>query len=137
MHVVLRRPRCGHTAAVVSTAPATMNDSGYPALTQTITRSLAPLRQSQAATMQGFGAMAKAAMADGALSEKHKELIALGIAVSARCAGCIGFHVKALQRLGATRAEFEETLGVAVYMGGGPSLMYAAEAMQAWEQFGT
>ena len=38
--------------------------------------------------------------------------------------------------MGATQAEFEETLGVAVYMGGGPSAMYAAEALQAWEQFG-
>lgn len=112
-----------------------MNDTHYPTLTQTITRNLAPLRQTQPATLQGFGALAKAAMAEGALSEKHKELIALGIAVSARCAGCIGFHVKALKRLGATRSEFDETLGVAVYMGGGPSLMYAAEAIQAWEQF--
>ncbi len=112
-----------------------MNPTDYPALTHAITRSLAPLRQSQAATMQGFGAMAKGAMADGALSEKHKELIALGISVTARCAGCIGFHVKALKRLGATRAEFDEALGVAIYMGGGPSAMYAAEAIQAWEQF--
>jgi AhpD family alkylhydroperoxidase len=112
-----------------------MHEPDYPTLTQTITKSLAPLRQSQPATMQGFGAMAKAAMADGALSEKQKELIALGISVSARCGGCIGFHVKALRRLGATRAEFDEALGVAVYMGGGPSLMYAAEAIQAWEQF--
>lgn len=112
-----------------------VHEPDYPTLTRTITRSLAPLRQSQAATMQGFGAMAQAAMADGALSEKHKELIALGIGVSARCAGCIGFHVKALRRLGTTRAEFDEALGVAVYMGGGPALMYAAEAVTAWEQF--
>ena len=112
-----------------------MNATDYPALTQAINRSLAPLRQTQAATMQGFGAMAKAAMADGALAEKHKELIALGISVSARCAACIGFHVKALKRLGVTRAEFDEALGVAIYMGGGPSAMYAAEAVQAWEQF--
>jgi AhpD family alkylhydroperoxidase len=112
-----------------------MNATDYPALTHAITRSLGPLRQSQAATMQGFGAMAKGAMAEGALSEKHKELIALGISVTARCAGCIGFHVKALKRLGTTRAEFDEALGVAIYMGGGPSAMYAAEAVQAWEQF--
>ena len=100
-----------------------------------ISRQIAGLRQTQKATMQGFGAMASAAMADGALSEKHKELMATAIAVSQRCAGCIGFHVKALIRLGTTRAEFEEMLGVAVYMGGGPSLMYCAEALQAWEQF--
>ena len=76
-------------------------------------------------------------MAEGAISAKHKELIALAIGISQRCSGCIGFHVKALRRLGATRAEFEEALGVAVYMGGGPALMYAAEALQAWDQFGT
>lgn len=112
-----------------------MNETSYPALTQAITQQLTPLRKSQEATMQGFSAMARAAMSAGALSEKHKELIALGISVSARCGGCIGFHVKALRRLGATREEFDEALGVAVYMGGGPSLMYAAEALQAWDQF--
>jgi AhpD family alkylhydroperoxidase len=114
-----------------------MNDASYPALTHTITQQLAPFRKSQEATMQGFSAMAKSAMSAGALSEKDKELIALGISVSQRCAGCIGFHVKALRRLGATQAELEEALGVAVYMGGGPALMYAAEALQAWDQFGS
>ena len=110
--------------------------ASYPALTQAINQQLTPFRHSQSSTMQGFSAMAKAALQEGALSEKHKELIALGISVSQRCDGCIGFHVKALRRLGATRAEFEEALGVAIYMGGGPSLMHAAEALQAWEQFG-
>ena len=112
-----------------------MSTADYPALTQAINHSLGPFRKSQESTMAGFGAMAKSAMAAGELSERHKELIALGISVSQRCAGCIGFHVKGLRRLGATRGEFEEALGVAVYMGGGPSLMYAAEALQAWDQF--
>jgi AhpD family alkylhydroperoxidase len=112
-----------------------MSTSSYPELTQNVSKQLHPFRKSQSAAMQGFGAMAGAAMAGGAVSEKHKELIALGIGVSQRCAACIGFHTKALVKLGATRAEFEETLAVAVYMGGGPSLMYAAEALQAWEQF--
>lgn len=112
-----------------------MSNTHYPDLTKDITRQLTPFRQSQKATMQGFSAMANGALAEGSLSEKHKELIAVAISVSQRCAGCIGFHIKALQRLGATRAELEETLGVAVYMGGGPSLMYAAEALQAWDQF--
>lgn len=114
-----------------------MPETSYPALTQAISQQLVPFRKSQEATMQGFGAMARHAMAAGTLSEKEKELIALGISVSQRCAGCIGFHVKSLRRLGTTRAEFEEALGVAVYMGGGPALMYAAEALQAWDQFGT
>jgi len=112
-----------------------MHETTYPALTQAISHQLASLRRTQEGTMAGFGAMAKGAMAADALSEKHKELIALAISVSQRCAGCIGFHVKALRRLGASRAEFEEVLGVAIYMGGGPAAMYAAEALQAWDQF--
>ena len=69
------------------------------------------------------------------LDEKQKELIALAIAVSQRCDACIGFHTKALIKLGATREEIAETLGVCIYMGGGPSYMYAAEAMSAFEEF--
>jgi AhpD family alkylhydroperoxidase len=72
-------------------------------------------------------------MTEGALSTKHKELMALAIGVTQRCSGCIGFHVKALIKLGATRAELEEMLAVCVYMGGGPALMYAAEAVKAWD----
>ena len=103
-----------------------------------ITRSLAPLLRKLRAdipdTMKGFDAMAVAAMRDGALSEKSKELIALALGVASHCDGCLGFHVKALVRLGASRAEVEEALGVAIYMGGGPSLMYAADALAAFEE---
>ncbi len=86
-------------------------------------------------TMNGFYAMAKSATANGVLDEKTKEYIALAIGVSTRCDGCIGFHTKALARLGATREEVAEVLGMAVYMGGGPSLMYAADALRAFDQF--
>jgi AhpD family alkylhydroperoxidase len=58
--------------------------------------------------------------------------LALGIA--SHCDGCIGFHTQALARLGATQEEVVETLSMAVYMGGGPSLMYAAETLTAFEQ---
>jgi AhpD family alkylhydroperoxidase len=79
--------------------------------------------------------MAQAASKSGALDAKTKELIALAIGVSTRCDGCIGFHTDALVRLGASLEEFEEVLAMAVYMGGGPSLMYAADAMLAFQQF--
>ena len=69
------------------------------------------------------------------LDEKTKELIAVAIAVATRCDGCIGFHVKALVRLGATKEELNETLNMSVYLGGGPSLMYAANALAAFEEF--
>lgn len=107
----------------------------YSAIIAAISEKTKALRSDIPETMQGFDAMAKAASKEGVLSAKVKEFIALAIGVSTRCDGCIGFHTKALVRMGATRAEFEEVLGMAVYMGGGPSLMYAADALRAFEQF--
>ena len=107
----------------------------YQDITQDISAYTGELRKAVPDTMNGFYAMAKAATAPGVLDEKTKELIALAIGVSTRCDGCIGFHAKALVRLQATRAEVAETLGMAVYMGGGPSLMYAADALRAYDQF--
>ena len=86
-------------------------------------------------TMAGFTSMAKSATATKALDEKTKEMIALALGVAAHCDGCLGYHTKALARLGATREEVAEVLGMAIYMGGGPSLMYAADAMRAFDQF--
>jgi len=109
-----------------------MRSFDHPTLIQDINTSLASLRKAQPEAIQGFGQLAKAAMAAGALSEKSKELMALAIGITQHCSGCIGFHVKALHRLGCSRAEFEEMLAVCVYMGGGPALMYAAESLEAW-----
>lgn len=64
-----------------------------------------------------------------------KELRALALGVAARCEPCIGFHAQALVKLGATWQEIGETLGVTTYMGGGPSLMYAAAAFAAFDEF--
>jgi len=110
-------------------------DKNYPEITRHISAELKKLRKDIPETMQGFSALAKAATSNGALDRKTKELIALAIGIATRCDGCIGFHTEALVRLGATRQEVEETLGMAVYMGGGPSLMYAADAIGAFKQF--
>lgn len=107
----------------------------YQQITQDISAYTAELRKAVPDTMNGFYALAKAATAPGVLDEKTKELIALAIGVSTRCDGCIGFHAKALVKLQTTREELAETLGMAVYMGGGPSLMYAADALRAYDQF--
>jgi AhpD family alkylhydroperoxidase len=107
----------------------------YPAITADISRNLKSLRRDIPETMQGFTALAMAATRPGALDKKVKELIALAIGVATRCDGCIGFHCEALTKLGANRAEVEEALGMAVYMGGGPALMYAADAIAAFDQF--
>lgn len=107
----------------------------YPEITKNISANIKTLREDIPDTMHGFYAMAKAATQDGALDKKTKELIALAIGVSTRCDGCIGFHAEALVKLGASKAEVEEMLGMAIYMGGGPSLMYAADAIAAYDQF--
>jgi AhpD family alkylhydroperoxidase len=104
-------------------------------ITHSVSASLKTLRADIPDVTKAFSALAQAASRDGALSRKTKELIALALGVAAHCDACIGFHVEALAKLGATRAEIEETLGMAVYMGGGPSLMYAADALRAWEEF--
>ncbi|SEN10836.1 carboxymuconolactone decarboxylase family protein [Bradyrhizobium sp. OK095] len=110
-------------------------DKNYPEITQHISANLRKLRSDIPDTMKGFAMLAQAATRDGALDKKTKELMALALGVAAHCDGCIGFHTEALVKLGATRQEVEETLGMAVYMGGGPSLMYAADAIAAYEQF--
>lgn len=109
--------------------------SHYKELTQQISTNLAPLRDGVPQVMKSFGELGKAALAPGAVDVKTKELIALAIGVATRCDACIGFHAKALVRLGASAAEVHETLGVAVYMGGGPSAMYAANAVAAFNEF--
>jgi AhpD family alkylhydroperoxidase len=110
-------------------------EKNYSEFTRRISGDLKKLRKDIPDTMQAFSALAQAATRDCALDRKTKELIALSLGVAARCDGCIGFHTETLVRLGATRQEVEETLGMAVYMGGGPSLMYAADAISAYEQF--
>jgi AhpD family alkylhydroperoxidase len=111
-----------------------MSTFDHGSLIHDINESLAPFRKAQPDAMAGFGQLARAAMTDGALGARQKELIALAIGITQHCSGCIGFHVKALHRLGCTRAELEEMLSVCVYMGGGPALMYAAEAVAAWDK---
>ncbi|MFV0358758.1 carboxymuconolactone decarboxylase family protein [Tropicimonas sp.] len=96
--------------------------------------SLREMRRSIPEVMKGFGALEKAAEAGTGIDGKTKELIAVAFGVGARCEPCIGFHVRALARAGGTREELLDVLGVAVQMGGGPGLMYAAKTLQAWDQ---
>ena len=110
-----------------------MSSFDHTALVKNINEGLAPLRKTQPDAMQAFGQLARAAMVEGAISTKHKELMALAIGITQHCPGCIGFHVKALHKLQCTRAEMEEMLSVCIYMGGGPAAMYAAETMKAWD----
>ncbi|RZG66833.1 MULTISPECIES: carboxymuconolactone decarboxylase family protein [Acinetobacter] len=107
----------------------------YKELTQNISGSLRTLTQDSPDLMKSFNQLSQTVMRDGVIDPKTKEMIALGIGVASRCDGCIGFHVRTLVKMGMTLQELEELLGVAVYMGGGPSLMYAANALDAFKEF--
>ncbi len=107
----------------------------WPDYTKELTGHLRTLRGGAPDVMKAFAGLAQAAVAPKALDGKSKELIALGIAVAIRCDDCIGFHVKAALEQGASREEVLETLGMAIYMGAGPSVMYASHALDAFEQF--
>ena len=85
--------------------------------------------------MAGFAQLRKQATADGVLSRKVKELIALAVAVTTHCDGCVAYHTHDAVRAGATKEEIAEAIGVAVMMGGGPALVTGAEALEAASQF--
>ncbi|MGY6704776.1 carboxymuconolactone decarboxylase family protein [Roseinatronobacter sp.] len=85
-------------------------------------------------TMKGFGALSQGAKTSGVLGVKEKEFVALGIAVAVRCEPCIAFHVEALIKAGASRAELADVLGMCIQMGGGPAVMYAGKALECWDQ---
>ena len=105
-------------------------------MAETLNGTMGDLRKGIPDVMKGFGQTAGAANAEGqALDPKTKELIALAIGVAIRCDGCICFHAKAAVDKGATREEVEQTLGVSVYMGGGPSAVYGSQALEAFDQF--
>ena len=110
-------------------------EKNYPQYRTHLQGLIGKLRGEIPGTMKGFGLLHQESMKAGALSEKHKELIALGIGIASRCDGCIAFHTHESLANGATREEINETIGVAVSMGGGPALMYAAHAIEALAQF--
>ncbi len=109
--------------------------NNWPQQTTELSALLRGLRGSTPDVMKAFAGIAKAATVSKVLDGKTKELIALGIAVAVRCDDCIAFHAKAAVDHGATRDEVGETLGMAIYMGAGPSVMYASHALEAFTQF--
>jgi AhpD family alkylhydroperoxidase len=85
--------------------------------------------------MKAFGSLASAATKDGALDKMTKELMAIAISISIRCEGCIAYHTLNAFKAGASREEMLETINVAVEMGGGPSTVYGAKALEAYDEF--
>jgi len=78
--------------------------------------------------------MGKEAKKNGVVSEKTKEFVALGIAISTKCESCIGLHIESLIRLETTRDELIEVLAMCSYMGGGPSITFSTKALEAFDQ---
>ena len=83
----------------------------------------------------GFSELHRAAVADGVLPARIKELMALTIAVVKQCDGCIAYHAKAAARRGASAEEVAEALGVALLMDGGTASVYGPRAWEAFQQF--
>jgi AhpD family alkylhydroperoxidase len=93
------------------------------------------LRNRESDVWKGFAELHRAAVAEGVVPARTKELIALAIAVIKECDGCIAYHASAAARLGATEDEVAEVLGVALLMGGGPASVWAPRAFDAYREF--
>lgn len=107
----------------------------WPDMARELNPQVAALRSAQPTVMRGFSQMAQAALEPSALDTKTKELMALAISVAIRCDACITYHAKAAVKAGASDDEVSETMGLAIYMGAGPSVMYAAQAIEAVRQW--
>jgi AhpD family alkylhydroperoxidase len=107
----------------------------YPALYEHLQKMSAKLARELRSPMSAFAQLNVATNSPGALDAKTKQLIALGIGITARCEGCIAYHVHDAVRAGATRQEVIETIGVSIMMGGGPAVVYAGQALEALDQF--
>lgn len=93
------------------------------------------LRQAIPQVYDGYRELHNAALAAGALDTRTKELIALAIAVSKECDGCIASHAHAAVLAGATVPEAAEAIGVTFLMNGGPATVYGARAFEAFREF--
>lgn len=107
----------------------------YPQLRKELDAKTRELKNAIPDVLRAFGQLHTAAMQEGTLSVKHKELVALGIAIGARCDGCIAYHVRGAFAAGASESEIVECIGVAISMGGGPSVTYGTQAYEAMQQF--
>lgn len=93
------------------------------------------LRRAIPEVYAGFAQLHDAALVDGALSTKTKELIALALAVSQECDGCIAAHAHAAVQHGALPQEAAEAIGVTLLMNGGPATVYGPRAYAAFQEF--
>jgi len=117
----------------VSNTTATANS--YRDKFETVLKNSRTLGSAQPAVMKAFAELHKAGAAAGALDTKTKELMCLAISIVVRCDDCIAHHIHDALEAGATREELADAIGVAILMGGGPSMIYATHAIEAVDQF--
>ena len=103
----------------------------YRATQQSVVEGAAALREAIPDVIKGYGALSAGTYKQGALDPRIKELIALALAIGARCDGCVAYHAKAAHDRGASREEVAEV----IHMGGGPSMVYGADALRAYDAF--
>jgi len=112
-----------------------MQEGNFPELLTKIKKLSGRLGGELPEAMGGFARLHRAAVADGALSTKTKELMALAIGIACRCDGCIAYHIHDALDAGASSQEVEEAIGVAILMGGGPAMIYGCDALVALDEF--
>jgi AhpD family alkylhydroperoxidase len=83
----------------------------------------------------GFNSLNQAAMAEGALPGKFKELIALAVAATRECDGCVASHARNAAAKGATETEVAEAMGVVILMNGGPGTVWGPRALAAFKEY--
>lgn len=88
------------------------------------------LAESAPAAMESFKAFDKAALADGAISKKHKELIAVAVALTTQCGYCLEVHGKAALAAGATEAELGEATFVAAALRAGAAVTHGTHLFE-------
>lgn len=84
--------------------------------------------------LAAYQGLSDAAAAGDALDAKTRELIAIAVAITTRCDGCIGIHAEAARRAGASEAEVAQTLATAISLNAGAAYVYSLRALEAFEQ---
>jgi AhpD family alkylhydroperoxidase len=84
--------------------------------------------------MRAHAELSSAAMAEGELTTATKELLALAIAVTRECDGCIVAHARGALRAGVTRQQVAEAMGVAISMNGGPGTVWGPRALRVYDE---
>ena len=107
----------------------------YLEMYENVNKEMANYEKGSPEMMTAFMKLRHIGATDGALQVKHKELIALGIAIHTQCEGCIVCHIHDAIEAGASHDEIVETIDTAVYMGGGPCVIYGSKAFATLQEF--